>query len=380
MSTALAERYNAVLDRVRTYDRTLLTIAAILLGLGVLFSMAASPAATARIRIEEAFYFAARQAAFAAIGAVVMLSAAGLDPRQLRRFATLVTAAALPLCALAAWIGPEANGASRWLDLGLFSFQPSEILKPALVVVWAWMLGESMQRKGFPGRAISIALFALSAAALLAQPDIGQTALLALVLGPMLILSGMALRWVLGGAVAAALGAWAIYAFYPHARERVDGFLNPDSEAGYQVGRALDAIAAGGVFGRGPGEGVIKRSLPDAHADFVYAVAAEEFGLLASLGLIGLFGVFAFRGLSRASRLNQPFEQLAAAGLVSLLVVQAAIHIAVNLSLVPAKGMTLPFISFGGSSMIGAALALGFCLSLLRDRPGAYLYAGRGRE
>jgi len=376
VSAAIAERFGAAVDRVRTYDRPLLIIAALLLGLGILFSMAASPAATARIRIEEAFYFAARQAAYAAVGVVVMFAAASLDPRQLRRAATLIAAIMLPLCVVVAVFGAEVKGAQRWLDLGFFSFQPSEILKPAIVVVWAWMLGESMREQRFPGRAIALGLFALCAAALLSQPDIGQTALLALVLGPMLILSGMALRWVLGGGVLAAGAAWAIYNFYPHARDRIDAFLSSD-EPGYQVSRALDAIAAGGVFGRGPGEGVIKRSLPDAHADFVFAVAAEEFGLIASLGLIAIFGALAFRGLSRASRLNEPFEQLAAAGLVTLLVVQASIHIAVNLSLLPAKGMTLPFISFGGSSMIGSALALGFCLSLLRDRPGAYLYAGR---
>jgi cell division protein FtsW len=377
--TALAERASAAFDRVRSYDRPLLIIAAALFALGVLFSMAASPAATARIRIEEAFYFAGRQAAYAGLGVVVMLAAASLDPRQLRRAATIIAAIFLPLCALAAWIGPEVKGAQRWFDFGFFSLQPSEILKPALVVVWAWMLGESMRQPRFPGRVICIATFALAAAALLAQPDIGQTALLLLCLGPLLILSGMAWRWIIGGGVLAALSAWAVYKFYPHARERVDAFLNPEGDGAYQVNRALDAIAAGGVFGRGPGEGVIKRSLPDAHADFVFAVAAEEFGLIASLGLIALFGALAFRGLSRASRLNEPFEQLAAAGLVTLLVAQAAIHIAVNLSLLPAKGMTLPFISFGGSSMIGSALALGFCLSLLRDRPGAYLYAGRMR-
>ncbi len=380
MNAGWAQRFGAAADRLRTYDRPLLFMAGALIALGILFSMAASPAATARIRIEEAFYFAGRQAAYAGLGLVVMLAAASLDPRQLRRAATIITAISLPLCALAAWIGPEVKGAQRWFDFGFFSLQPSEILKPALVVVWAWMLSESMKQTRFPGRTISLALFALAAAALLAQPDIGQTALLALVLGPLLILSGMALRWVLGGGVLAVLSAWAIYAFYPHARERVDAFLNPDGDGGYQVGRAIDAIAAGGVFGRGPGEGIIKRSLPDAHADFVFAVAAEEFGLLASLGLIGLFGALAFRGLSRASRLNQAFEQLAAAGLITLLVAQAAIHIAVNLSLLPAKGMTLPFISFGGSSMIGSALALGFCLSLLRDRPGAFLYAGPRRD
>jgi len=373
---ALAERFAAAFERWRTYDRPLLVIAGILFALGILLSMATSPSATARISIDEAFYFALRQAAYAALGVIVMIASASLDPRQVRRTATVLVGVFLPLCALAAWIGPEVKGAQRWFDFGPFSLQPSEILKPALVVVWAWMLGETMRATRFPGRAVALGLFALTALALLAQPDVGQTALLAIVLGPMLALSGLALRWVLGGAVLAAAGAWAIYSFYPHARERVDAFFS-DGEPGYQVGRALDAIAAGGVFGRGPGEGVIKRSLPDAHADFVFAVAAEEFGLLASLGLIALFGALAFRGLSRASRLNDPFEQLAAAGLVTLLVAQAGIHIAVNLSLLPAKGMTLPFISFGGSSMIGSALALGFCLSLLRNRPGAFLFAGR---
>ena len=375
--SAFADRLGMAIDRVRTYDRTLIIVALALFAAGILFSMAASPAATARIRIEEAFYFAARQAAYAVLGLVMMMSAAALDPKQVRRAGTILVAVCLPLAGLAALFGPDVKGAQRWFDFGFFSFQPSEILKPALIVVWAWMLSESMKKPGFPGRLVSIGLMVLAAAALLSQPDVGQTALLLICLAPMLMLSGIALRWVLGGGALAALGAWAIYSFYPHARERVDTWLNPEGDAAYQVNRALDAIAAGGVFGRGPGEGVIKRSLPDAHADFVFAVAAEEFGLIASLGLIAVFSVLAFRGLSRASRLNDPFEQLAAAGLVTLLVAQAAIHIAVNLSLLPAKGMTLPFISFGGSSMIGSALAFGFCLSLLRDRPGAYLYPAR---
>ena len=380
MSGSIAERFCAAVERARTYDRPLLIIAGILFALGILFSMSASPAATARIQIGEAFYFAGRQAAYAALGIVMMLAAASLDPRQLRRGAVITAAIFLPLCLIASIFGPEIKGAQRWFDLGFTSFQPSEILKPALIVVWAWMLGEAMKQPGFPGRAVAITLYAITAAVLLSQPDIGQTALLGICLGPMLILSGVALRYVLGGGVLGALSAWAIYNFYPHARERVDTFLNPEGDAAYQVNRALDAIASGGVFGRGPGEGVIKEHLPDAHADFVFAVAAEEFGLIASIGLIAVFGALAFRGLSRASRLNEPFEQLAASGLITLLVAQASIHIAVNLSLLPAKGMTLPFISFGGSSMIGSALALGCCLSLLRDRPGAYLYPGRRRD
>ncbi|MBK8543968.1 MAG: cell division protein FtsW [Caulobacteraceae bacterium] len=380
MSAAIAERFGAAVERARTYDRPLLIIAAILFALGILFSMSASPAATARIQIGEAFYFAGRQAAYAACGVVAMLTAAALDPRQIRRAAVIVVAVFLPLALLASIFGNEIKGAQRWFDIGFFSLQPSEILKPALIIVWAWMLGESMKQPGFPGRTVAIALYGATAAVLLSQPDIGQTALLGMCLAPLLILSGVALRYVLGGGVLAMLSAWGIYNFYPHARERVDAFLNPEGDAAYQVNRALDAIASGGVFGRGPGEGVIKTRLPDAHADFVFAVAAEEFGLIASVGLIVVFGALAFRGLSRASRLNEPFEQLAAAGLVTLLVAQACIHIAVNLSLLPAKGMTLPFISFGGSSMIGSALALGCCLSLLRDRPGAYLYPGRRRD
>jgi cell division protein FtsW len=372
------ERFSAALGRLRTYDRPLLIMAGLLIGLGILFSMSTSPVAHERIGASTVFLLAGRQAAYAAAGVAVIFTAAAFDPRSLRRGAVILAALMFPLCVLVSLISPEVKGATRWLDLGPVSLQPSELLKPALVVVWAWMLGQSMKERNFPGRVISLCLYALTAGALLLQPDIGQTALLTVVLAAMLILSGVALRWVAGGGVAMVAAAYAIYRFYPHARDRVDQFLHPEGDKHYQVARALDAIASGGVFGRGPGEGVVKRSLPDAYGDFVYAVAAEEFGLIASLGVIVLFFCFAFRGLSRASRLNEPFEQLAAAGLVTLLVVQACIHIAVNMSMIPAKGMTLPFISFGGSSMIGSALALGFCLSLLRDRPGAYLYARRG--
>jgi cell division protein FtsW len=368
--SALASGWRVAVARVRGSDRVILTIALVLLGIGIVLSLASSPSATARIRIEESFYFAARQAAYAALGVVVMLGAAALETRQVRRIGVVLAGLSFLLCVVAALFGPQVKGAHRWLEIGPLSFQPAEFLKPGLVIVWAWMLSESLKTPGFPGRRVTLLSYALAAAVLLAQPDIGQTALLAAVCGAMLLMSGLALRWALAGGVAALLAGWGVYQFFPHARERIDTFMNP--EGAYQVNRALDAIAAGGVFGRGPGEGVIKQSLPDAHADFVFAVAAEEFGLLASLGLIVLFAVLAVRGLSRAGRAERGFEQLAAAGLITLIAAQAMIHIAVNLSLLPAKGMTLPFISFGGSSMIGAALAIGFCLSLLRQRQGGY--------
>jgi cell division protein FtsW len=365
--------------RLRDGDQVLIVCASIALVLGVLFSMAASPSAAARIRIDEAFYFAARQAGYAALGALLMLGMSAANARTARRTGVILTTIFLPLCALAAWFAPEVKGAQRAFDLGVISLQPSELLKPALVVTWAWLLSAAAgdAQRSFPGRAIAFGLFFLASVSLLAQPDIGQAALLSITFAAMLLVSGLALRWLFAGGAAAALAGWAIYNFYPHARARIDAFINPEGDAAYQVNRALDAIAAGGVFGRGPGEGVIKRSLPDAHADFVFAVAAEEFGLLASLGVIALFAVIAFRGLSRAGRMNAGFERLTVAGMITLITTQAAIHIAVNLSLLPAKGMTLPFISFGGSSMVGAAIAMGMCIAALRDQPGLYAPSGQ---
>jgi cell division protein FtsW len=312
-----------------------------------------------------------------ALGALVFAAAAFTDPRAMRRFSVVMVALLIPLCGLVGVFAPEVKGASRWVDFGLISFQPSELLKPCLVIIWAWMMSEAMRRTRFPGRKVSLALYVCAAVALLVQPDLGQTILLFVVLSALLMLSGLKKRWLAIIPLVAITAITALYFGYAHARERINTFFNPEGDAAYQVGQALKAIKSGGVFGQGPGEGVIKRSLPDAHGDFVFAVAAEEFGLLASLGLIFAFVALAFRGLSRSARLNDPFEQLAAAGLTVLLVAQAGIHIAVNMALAPAKGMTLPFISFGGSSMIGACMTFGFLVALLRDRPGAFLNSYR---
>ncbi len=376
MIAALTQGWSLATERARTLDRPIMLLAGALLAIGIIVALAASPAASRQFQAGEAFYFAARQAAYVVVGVLIAAIAAQAEPRLIRRVGVVLAAIMLPLCALVAIFAPDVRGAQRWVMIAGTSFQPSELLKPALVIVWAWMLSEMVRQPRFPGWQVSLGLYALAAFALLMQPDLGQTALLMAVLAPLLMLAGMKLRWLALGGIVAALCAAALIALYPHARERWDGYVNPEGPAAYQVGRALDAIASGGVVGRGPGEGVVKRTLPDAHADFVFAVAAEEFGLLASLGIIALFGALAFRGLSRASRLVDPFEQIAAAGLTTLLVAQAAVHVAVNVSLAPAKGMTLPFVSYGGSSMIGAALTLGFLLALTRRRPGAYLYEG----
>lgn len=371
----LVARWRMVAAGFRSLDQNLLAAGGVLLALGIVFAMAASPAVTARIQVEDSFHFAARHALFAALGAAVLFAAAALPLIAVRRIGAVLYLLSLVLVGVAAFFFPDIKGAARWISLGAFSVQPVEILKPAVIVVWAWMLSEHLKRPGFPGHWAALASLVPAALFLLAQPDVGQTALLGFVFGVMLLLTGVSWRWLVGGAVAAAGLGYALYLFEPHVRARVDAYLNP-AERGYQVTQAIEAIKAGGLFGAGPGEGQVKRLLPDAHADFIYAVAAEEFGLFASMGLVALFVWILWRGLSRASRLIDPFAQLAAAGLVTLLVTQAAIHIAVNLSLIPAKGMTLPFVSYGGSSMIGSALAFGFVLALTRKRPGAYLYDG----
>lgn len=365
MIAAIARRFGA-------YDRSLAAASLMLAAAGLVLSLAASPAATAKIGYSDAFDFTWRHAAFLTAGFLVFGVAASLSPRGVRRLSGLLYVLCLGLMALVLVIGVETKGATRWLQIGSASVQPSEFLKPALVVLLAWMLSERMKRRDFPGIKVSCALFGFAALLLLAQPDVGQTALLAMCFAILLFASGVAWTWLAGGAVLAGVAGFALYHLLPHVKARVDA-LAPGN-ASYQVSRALDAISAGGALGRGPGEGVFKRSLPDAHSDFIYSVAAEEFGLFASIGFIALYGAIAWRGLMRASRLADPFAQLAALGLICLFTLQAGIHIAVNVGVAPAKGMTLPLLSYGGSSMLASALTLGMAFALTRNRPGAFIY------
>lgn len=365
-------------DRLRSYDRALATAAGLLLIAGFVLSLAASPGATQREGFSEAFHFSWRHSGFALGGLALFAGAASLSPKGVRRISLLVYLLCIALMFLVLIVGAETKGAQRWLHLGALSLQPSEFLKPALIVLAAWMLSERLKTPGFPGLTATGALFAVAAILLIAQPDVGQTALLSISIAAMLFAAGVSWVWLAGGAAGGALILFVLYNVLPHVKARFDAFLHTDGSTGYQVGLALEAIQSGGALGRGPGEGIYKHRLPDAHSDFIYAVSAEEFGLLASAGLIWLYAFIAWRGLSRSSRIADPFTQLAATGLITLFSIQAAIHIAVNLSLMPAKGMTLPLVSYGGSSMLGSAITLGLALALLRWREGAYIYDTRG--
>ncbi len=353
-------------------DRVMLAAMMGLVAIGFLLSLAASPAAADRLSLTDPFYFLYRHGVYAGMSVAGMLAISSLDPRSARRFAALVLFGALVLTAATIFVGTEVKGASRWLRFAGFSLQPSEFLKPGLIVIAAWLFAE--QRKGTAPVA-AIAAFVLYAACvvlLMLQPDFGQTVLLTTGFGALFFLAGMPWIWTVALGAMAMMGSAGAYFVFPHVASRVDRFLNPESGDTYQIDRALEAIGQGGLFGVGPGEGQVKHYLPDAHTDFIFSVAAEEFGLMACLIITSLFAIIIWRGLRAALRLNEPFMQLAAAGLTLLIGLQAFINIAVNLHLVPPKGMTLPFVSYGGSSMMAMAVTAGLLLAMTRWRPGVF--------
>jgi cell division protein FtsW len=313
-----------------------------------------------------------RQCIFAAGAAVILIGASMLDVRSLRRSAVVIWLVAIAIMIALPFIGHNAKGATRWLEFGGFTFQPSEYMKPALMILVAWMFAEGQKGEGVPGVSIAFMLYFISIGLLLIQPDVGQTVLITIAFGAAFWMAGVPLSWVMLLGAAAVAGLSSTYFLFPHVASRVDRFLSPDKADTHQVDAAAIAQSAGGLFGRGPGEGVMKRHVPDLHTDFIYSVGAEEYGLVFSLLLISLFAFVVIRGLYRAMKLNDPFEQVAAAGLFVLVGQQAFINVAVNLNMIPTKGMTLPFISYGGSSMLAMGLTLGMALALTRRRPGAY--------
>lgn len=356
-----------------TVDRGLLAAALTLMGLGVALSFASSPAAIlADQSISDPFHYSWRMMVWASGGLVLMLTTSLLSPRGVRRIAVLGLLGAIVVMAALPFIGNEVKGAARWINLGPFSLQPSEFAKPSLIVFAAWMFSEAQKGQGVPGVSIAFGAWALTVGLLLIQPDIGQTLLITTTFMAVFFMAGVPLKWVAALGAAGAAGVVGLYFAFSHMRDRLSRFFSPETTDTHQIDRASEAIRAGGLVGRGVGEGVMKRHVPDLHTDFIYSVGAEEFGLVLSLAMIGLYAFIVLRGMRKAMKLNDSFEQTAAAGLFMLVGLQACINVAVNLNLIPTKGMTLPFISYGGSSMMAMGLTMGFALALTRRRPGAY--------
>lgn len=352
-----------------TVDRVLLGLAILLLLTGLVFSFAASPPVAERIGLAP-MHFVLRHAMFVPLAAAVMIGFSLLTPRQVRRVALMMLTAGVILMVLVLFIGAEVKGSRRWLSIAGFSLQPSEFVKPAFIIITAWLFAEGTKRPEVPCRLLAVVLLLIVAALLIAEPDLGQTILVFVVWGALFFLAGVSPIIVAGLAVVSVAGLFMAYLMYPHVAARIDRFLDPASGDTYQVDTALKSFQRGGWSGSGPGEGVMKRVLPDSHTDFVFAVVAEEFGIVLCLILVLIFAVIVMRGLMLAFKRTDTFERLAIAGLVTQIGVQAFINIGVNLQLLPAKGMTLPFISYGGSALLAAAITVGFLLALSRQRAG----------
>lgn len=351
-----------------TVDRPLLSAVLLLMAMGVLVSMAASPPVAARLGLNT-FHFFKFQLIYLFPAAFVLVSVSFLEPRQARRAAFLMLGLSFTLMVAAMFWGPEIKGANRWINLGPIGVQPSELAKPSFVVIAAWFLSEHTKRPDMPGNLIAYALFVLFIGILVLQPDFGQTALVVMTFGAMLLIYGIPWILVFGFAVLCAAGVLATYALVPHVASRIDRFLNPEKGDTFQVDMATKAFQNGGLMGTGPGGGEAKLVLPDAHTDFPFAVVGEEFGLIASIVLLLLFAFVVMRILQRAKIEPDPFPALALSGLGTVFGLQAVINMGVNVSLLPAKGMTLPLISYGGSSLIGVAFAMGMVLAFSRRQP-----------
>ena len=356
-----------------TTDHVLLGVTVALIALGVLLSFGTSPAAAGRMGIGFPFHFAVRQCIFGAGAAMLMLAVSMLSPKSIKRAAFFIYLGAILIMLALPFLGHHAKGATRWLEIAGFTLQPSEFMKPALIVLIAWMFSEGQKGQGVPGVSIAFGFYGLAAALLLIEPDVGQTVLITFAFGAAFWMAGVPISWIMVMGGMAMTGLASTYFLFDHVASRVDRFFSSDPSDTHQVDRAAEAIAAGGFFGRGPGEGIMKRHVPDMHTDFAYSAAAEEYGLWFSLILITLFCTLVVRGLYKAMKLQDSFEQVAAAGLFVIVGTQALINISVNLDLIPTKGMTLPFISYGGSSMLAMGLTMGMALALTRRRPGAYV-------
>jgi cell division protein FtsW len=368
--------YSPLGDWWWTVDRLILAAIAVLMLGGLVLSLAASPPVAVRME-KDPFFFVNRQVLHLLPAVLVLLATSLLAPRQIRKLSLIVFIVSLVLVAATVLYGAEVKGARRWIALFGVSLQPSEFLKPAFVILVAWLFAESTRRPEMPANSAALGLLLLVIGVLVLQPDFGQTLLILLVWGALFFMAGMRLVWVAGLAATAAAGIAGAYFTVPYVTRRIKSFLDPSTGDNFNIGIALESFARGGWFGRGPGEGTVKRILPESHTDFVFAVAAEEFGVVLCLVLVALFAFIVLRALRHALRNEDPFARFAAAGLAILFGLQAAINMAVNLHLLPAKGMTLPFISYGGSSMISLAYGMGMLLALTRERPRAEMLASR---
>lgn len=353
-----------------TVDRWMLLLLGVIMGIGIILILAASPAVAQRINLGE-FHFVERHLMMLVPAVGLMFLVSLMSPAAIRRTSAIVCMLALLGVFLTLFMGVEIKGATRWIQLPGMSVQPSEFVKPAFAVVGAWLFSQQKTRPGFPGYIASTVLYALIVFLLLSQPDLGMTVVVTAVWFIQFFIAGLPMFLVVGLIGLGSSGLVGSYFLFDHVRSRIDRFLDPAAGDNYQVDRSIEAFVNGGLFGTGPGEGTVKLYLPDAHADFIFAVGGEEFGLFFCLLLVALFAFIVVRGLSRVMNETNLFIMLAVVGLVTQFGLQAAINMASTLHLIPTKGMTLPFVSYGGSSLIALGYGMGMVLALTRRHIGS---------
>jgi cell division protein FtsW len=353
----------------RTVDKWSLSCILMLFGGGILLGLAASPPLAERNGLSP-FHYVQRQAFVGIMAMIAMGFTSMMGPLLVRRLSVLGFLAAFVALALLPVLGTDfGKGAVRWYSLGFASLQPSEFLKPVFVVVSAWLMGAGQELGGPPGRVYSFVMMVVIVLMLAMQPDFGQASLILFSWGVMWFVGGAPMILLMGLAALVVLGGMVAYNGSEHFARRIDGFLSPDVDPNTQLGYATNAIREGGFFGVGVGEGQVKWSLPDAHTDFIIAVAAEEYGLVLVLAIIALYATIVVRSFIRLMRERDPFIRYAGTGLAAIFGVQAMINMGVAVRLLPAKGMTLPFVSYGGSSLIAGGIAVGMLLAFTRSRP-----------
>lgn len=349
----------------RTTDRLFFTLVMLLIVIGGVLVMAASPAIADRHNL-HAFYFAQRQFVFMAMSLIIIVVLSFLPPLVIRRMSVVGYLGILFLMVFVLIFGTEIKGAKRWIDLGFLSIQPSEFMKPFFVVLVAWVLSKMTNPRPLLNYRAPLLLYGVVVLLLISQPDIGMTITFTMVFGAQLFLAGLPIRYVVIALVLAVGSFFLAYNSFHHVRERIDSFMKPEQGENYQVEKSIEAFESGGLFGRGPGEGIVKKHLPDSHTDFIFSVAGEEFGIILCIFIVALYASIIMRGIWRVYQQSDRFIIIATAGLLIVFGFQAFVNMGVAVRLLPAKGMTLPFISYGGSSMLSSAIIIGMVLALTR--------------
>ncbi|MFU7501920.1 MAG: putative lipid II flippase FtsW [Candidatus Tisiphia sp.] len=356
----------------RSIDQQMIFALVILFVFSMMLVTTSGTAVANRIGLNE-YYFASRQLFYLASAFLLIIFFSFLSRKWLKRFSILGFIGSILLLILVRFYGYEVKGATRWINILGLSIQPSEFVKPFFAVVVGWILSLKFEGE-FPSFSICISLYSIVALLLIIQPDFGMLVMVTAVFGIQLFIAGMPIFWIILAAFMLVFGVTAAYFWLPHVTKRINSFLDPDSSSNYQVGKSIRAFEHGGLYGRGPGEGAVKQVLPDSHTDFIFAVAGEEFGAIICLIIIGIFAFIVIRSLLKLINEEDKFIQLAASGIISQIGLQAIINIGVTLNLLPTKGMTLPFISYGGSSTLAIAIAMGMLLGFTKHKTSLSKY------